>query len=234
MKKTQLSIVALLALAVAPAITFAQEEYSGDWKYSLGADGFFGLATKDIFDGLNEKIDIGGANFRFSARNDSLFDNSAIMPEFFAVLGFGGGSYDKTTDYYHYSYGHVSHEKEEMDVYQTQISVGANIRWQANEAFALFAGARIGLGVTRAEYDYKYDNYQFREHESGSKSDTAVGFLYGIGLGAEYAFNEHHAITLGYDFIGSTAKPEFSDDGETVKANAQRYHVFSLGYKYTF
>lgn len=208
---------------------------AGEWKQSLGVEGFFGAAAKDISDDIveNEKINIGGVNLRGTVSpTDAFAGSTTLSPEFFGLLGFGAGSLDATRDYYGY-YGYFEHEKLEYDLALMQLAVGSNIRWAIAEQFSLSAGVRIGIAVSSADMEYTYndsDGY----YGNADEDDTAVGFLYGIGIGAEYAFNEHHALTLAYDFVGSTARNEFSVEGEKFKSDAQSYHTFSVGYKYTF
>ena len=243
MNKAKLSVITLLALANAPAIALAYEQnssawenktmedfYIDEWKYSLRAGSFYAIAKDDILDGAGEKINVGGINFRVSERSDSFFtlNNSDVPVELFADLAIGYGSYDETER------NGSSWEKEEMDLLQVQLAVGANVRGQvwkdrfSERSLSLFAGFRVGIGVTRAELDWRkrtYYNYSYY-----SDSDTAVGFLYGVGVGGEYEFNSHHALTFGIDFIGSTAKPEIGG----LELDSQKYYVFSVGYKYTF
>lgn len=219
--KQCLAFAALAAFCSVPA--FAQEvavpapANDSGWNHSVGIELFYGTPTDDLADGAGEKVEIGGFNVRYTVKAESLLKSDAFVPEFFAIAGFGYGEYDETSYYYS--------EKMEADVSQAQLAVGANLRWQATESFSAFVGARVGLGYLSVDATAKLN---------GSKNfdddDSDVGFLYGVGVGVEYAFNEHHAITLGYDFVGSTAEPKVGD----TKIEEQNYHMFSVGYKYTF
>ena len=221
--KQCLAFAALAAFCSVPA--FAQEvavpapANDSGWNHSVGIELFYGTPTDDLADGAGEKVEIGGFNVRYTVKAESLLKSDAFVPEFFAIAGFGYGEYDETSYYPYYS------EKVEADVSQAQLAVGANLRWQATESFSAFVGARIGLGYLSVDATTKLNG---RKHFDDDDSD--VGFLYGVGVGVEYAFNEHHAITLGYDFVGSTAEPKVGD----TKIEEQNYHMFSVGYKYTF
>ncbi len=221
--KQYLAFAALAAFCSVPA--FAQEAAvpapanDSGWNHSVGIELFYGTPTDDLADGVGEKVEIGGFNVRYTVKAESLLKSDAFVPEFFAIAGFGYGEYDET---FYYPFASA---KVEADVSQAQLAVGANLRWQATESFSAFVGARIGLGYLSVDATTKLDGRKFFDDD-----DSDVGFLYGVGVGVEYAFNEHHAITLGYDFVGSTAEPKVGD----TKIEEQNYHMFSVGYKYTF
>lgn len=229
--KQCLAFAALAAFCSVPA--FAQEvavpapANDSGWNHSVGIELFYGTPTDDLADGAGEKVEIGGFNVRYTVKAESLLKSDAFVPEFFAIAGFGYGEYDETS--YYTSYYHSYSEKIEADVSQAQLAVGANLRWQATESFSAFVGARVGLGYLSVDATAKLDGSKYFDDD-----DSDVGFLYGVGVGVEYAFNEHHAVTLGYDFVGSTAEPKVSDGSYGFKAEEQNYHMFSVGYKYTF
>ena len=227
--KNMLLAATVAAASIVPAVgALAQdaalpETSSSPWTVSLGAEAFYGTPTSDIFKGETEfdKIDIGGVNLRCTLKNAELELAPGLTPEFFGIVGFGSGSEEIET----YRYG-VLDEDRKVSVVEAQLAVGANLRWQATEHFSVFAGARVGLGYLWVEGDDKMIDEKYDESE--------VGFLYGAGVGAEWAFNAHHAVTVGYDFVGSTARPEVGPAGDKLKVEAQNYHMFSIGYKYTF
>ncbi|MGN0834922.1 MAG: outer membrane protein [Candidatus Spyradosoma sp.] len=228
--KNMLLAATVAAASIVPAVgafaqdaDFAPAPAASPWAVSLGAEAFYGTPTKNVFkdDSDFDKIDIGGVNLRCTLKNADLELAPGLTPEFFGIVGVGSGSEEVKT----YGYG-VLEDDDKISVVEAQLAVGANLRWQATEHFSVFAGVRVGLGYLWVEGEDKILN------EKHDESD--VGFLYGAGVGAEWAFNAHHAVTVGYDFVGSTARPKVGSSDEKEKVEAQNYHMFSIGYKYTF
>lgn len=228
------------------------------WSFSLGVEGFYALATEDLFkfsdsgdyddeedyddevDGVEvPKIDLYGVNFRFTTRkNSSVFGGGVnVVPEFYGIFGLGYGNDKLTESYAEEDWGENYEDK--YSVLAGQLALGANLRWIVNEHFSVFGGVRAGMSYISAKVESSAafwdvgDNGEIDEgFEKYDKTEDGFGFLGGAGIGCDIAFNEHHALTLGADYLVSTAKAEFKDWG--IKTKTQQYCVFSVGYKYTF
>ena len=207
--------------------------YSG-WISSFSVEGFYGAAQEKLFKDFDiDKLDIGGLSIRYTGRMST---TSPVFPELFGITSVGGGTLDQT--WYGYGYhpyfGEGSYREElNYDLFSAQFAIGANIRFQPTEKFSIFAGVRVGLDIEYVEYEYKYNSYR------DQKNNTDVGFLYGIGIGADFNITKHHGITFAVDYVCSTAQPEFekiyiSGSHYTVKTEEQSYIMVSVGYKYTF
>jgi len=195
------------------------EENNG-WIPSVSVEAFYGAAMEKLWKEVDlDEVNIGGVNVRYSAIKET---SSIVSPEIFGIFSLGGGSLDQTWDVY------GSHLEINYDLLTGYVAGGANLRIQASDKISFFVGGRLGLSVGSLDVDYEENGY------SESESDTAAGLLYGVGIGVQSNFNEHHGVTLGLDFIGSTAEFKFGDDEMELEMEKQSYIVFSVGYKYTF
>lgn len=207
-----------------PAGTMPAESNNG-WTSSISVEGFYGSAQEKLYKELDmDELDIGGLSVRYTSRKQT---GEIISPEVFGIVSLGGGSLDQT-----WSSGYYRDELN-YELFTMQAAVGANIRVQATDNFSLFAGARIGLALESLDMEATSMNYSSSYwHYDGN--EVSLGFLYGVGIGAQLDITEHHGITVGLDYVASTAEPEFDVDGATVKIEAQSYIMLSIGYKYTF
>jgi len=225
-RKKILTSIAVLGTLSSTAAFGANTDFSpvaegnNGWIPSVSVEAFYGVAMEKLWKEVDlDEVNIGGVNVRFSAIKET---SSIVSPEIFGIFSLGGGSLDQTW------YGYGAHAEINYDLLTGYVAGGANLRIQATDKISFFVGGRLGLSVGSLDGDYEvvYNGYS----ESGSESDTAAGLLYGVGIGVQSNFNEHHGVTLGLDFIGSTAEFEFDD----LKMEKQSYIVFSVGYKYTF
>lgn len=181
------------------------------WKYSVETEIYSASANKDALYGTS--ADLLGFNIKF-VMNKALNENFSY--DFFLLGGaaYGLSEYETSRGWWYYW--------SEYGVYFSEISVGANIRWNVSENFSVYAGARFGGSMLYVE-DANYD------------SEAGFGLAYGVGFGLQWSFNRHHALTLGYAFVGSTAESEVNTfGGEKITVEKQSYNTFSLGYKYSF
>lgn len=223
-----------------------QWEPRGDWSFSLGVEGFYALSMKDLFKSYDDedyydeegggddgKIDLYGASLRFTARkNSSLFgDGVNIVPEFYGIVGVGYGE-EKYSESYWENVSDWGEYEDKLSVFLGQVAIGANLRWIPCEYFSLFGGIRAGASYISVKASYEESGvYGDRLYsDSGSETKDGFGFLYGAGIGCDFAFGGHHALTLSADYLVSTAKADFYGE----KTQDQHYCVFSVGYKYTF
>lgn len=209
----------------------------GYWKFSVGAEAFYGLALDDIYDGDDEddfgaeKIDVYGVNVRLSMKG-----TGTLAPEFFALFGAGMGDADESFSDEYYS------EKLEYDLFEMHAMIGANLRWNITDSFSVFGGGQVGIVSQKVEIEDKWTEYwggeSYSESEKIKFDDDTIGLRCGIGVGAEWNITENHALRVGADYIYSTARSSYKEewDGETYKTKLDRqsYVVFSLGYQYTF
>lgn len=207
-----------------PAGTMPAESNNG-WTSSISVEGFYGLAQEKLYKERDmDELDIGGLSVRYTSRKQT---GEIISPEVFGIVSLGGGSLDQTWSYINYR------EELSYELFTMQAAVGANIRVQATDNFSLFAGARIGLALE--SLDIEATAMSSSDYWHVDWNEVNLGFLYGVGIGAQLDITEHHGITVGLDYVASTAEPEFDvDDGDTVKLEAQSYIMLSIGYKYTF
>lgn len=204
--------------------------YSG-WISSFSVEGFYGAAQEKLFKDFDiDKLDIGGLSIRYTGRMST---TSPVFPELFGITSVGRGTLDQTWHGYGYDpyFGEVSYTEElNYELLTAQFAIGANIRFQPTEKFSLFAGVRVGLAYESIDLEYKENGWKKYD-----KTESDVGFLYGIGIGADFNITKHHGITVSVDYVGSTAEPDFDNiDGEKIKSEEQSYVMVSVGYKYTF
>lgn len=191
------------------------------WASSVGVEAFYACGNKKMMSDDLDEVDIGGVSLRYSVANTSksLIAGTRIFPEFYGILSIGGGSLDQTIYYYG---GRVEWN---YDVFTVQAAVGANLRCFVTDAFSVFGGVRLGVA---------YEDVEIEEYATGygsyTESESDIGLLYGIGVGAEWNFKDRHSLTFGLDYVASTAQPEFDD----FELDKQSYVVFSVGYKYRF
>lgn len=189
---------------------------SNGWVSAISAEAFYGAGLEKLDKDDLDKLNIGGISVRYTGRKQT---TDAVSPEFFGIVSLGGGSLDQTW------YGYRSVEQN-YDLFTMQTAVGANIRVQTSDKFSIFAGARVGFSIESLGVEYKRNGITYYD-----KTESAVGFLYGAGIGAQFSFAKHNGTTVGVDYVGSTAEPDFGNFG---KAEAQSYVLFSIGYKFTF
>lgn len=230
-KQKTLAAATLLA-ALSSTIAFGDvnettPDSSNGWVSAISAEAFYGAGLEKLYkgdlvdeEGDLDELDIGGISVRYTVRKQT---TDAVSPEFFGIVSLGGGSLDQT---WYYLDGDV---ERNYDLFTMQTAVGANIRVQPSDKFSIFAGARVGFSIESLGVEWKDNGITYYD-----KTESAVGFLYGAGIGAQFNFNEHNGMTVGVDYVGSTAEPEFDVYGYTVKAEAQSYVLFSIGYKFTF
>lgn len=201
----------------APAPEPAETEPS-QWVSAIGVEGFYAKANEEILDGsVFEKVNLGGLSVRWSAANTqrSVIVGALVFPEIYGILSIGGGSSDYRGSY----------ERYDLDMSFAQAALGANLRCFVNDQFSVFGGVRLGFAYENVEIESEDSTYLYKQEESD------VGLLYGIGVGAELELAPHHSVTLGIDYVASTAQPDFGD-GDKLKK--QSYIIFSIGYKYRF
>lgn len=223
-KQKTLAAATLLA-ALSSTIAFGDvnettPDSSNGWVSAISAEAFYGAGLEKLDKNDLDELDIGGISVRYTGRKQT---TDAVSPEFFGIVSLGGGSLDQT---WYYLDGDV---ERNYDLFTMQTAVGANIRVQPSDKFSIFAGARVGFSIESLGVEWKDNGITYYD-----KTESAVGFLYGAGIGAQFNFNEHNGMTVGVDYVGSTAEPEFDVYGYTVKAEAQSYVLFSIGYKFTF
>lgn len=167
--------------------------------------------TEDML--YDTSVDMIGFNLKFGIER-SLSDNFSYDLYWLSGYSYGEGEYSGSSGWRDYW--------SEYGVWFVETSLGINIHWHIGNHFSVYAGARIGGSMLYVE-DANYD------------SEAGFGFAYGVGAGIQWKFNEHHAMTLGYAFVGSTAESEINTyGGENVTVEKQKFNMFSLGYKYTF
>lgn len=167
----------------------------------VGIEAFY--ADSDAAFG-NDSLNMGGVNLRYTVRQNSPEDFfQKLAPEFFIVggLGFGYGDYGND---------------ETFEFYHVIGMLGANLRCGFGEHFSLYAGARMGIDF----FDFSAD--------SGSGND--LGWIYGLGIGADIALSRTFSVTLSVEHLTSSAQPEAG----ALKLPEQRYIVYSFGMKFSF
>lgn len=189
---------------------------SNGWVSAISAEAFYGAGLEKLDKEDLGELNIGGISVRYTSRKQTA---DAVSPEFFGIVSLGGGSLDQTW----YGYSNV---ERNYDLFTMQTAVGANIRVQTSDKFSIFAGARVGFSIESLGVEYKYNGKTLYD-----QTESAVGFLYGAGIGVQFNFDKHNGMTAGVDYVGSTAEPDF---GGGAKAEAQSYVLFSIGYKFTF
>lgn len=195
-----------------------------DEKRSISGESFFAAATKKPDDDF-KKVNLWGANVRYSYETaQSVVVGALVVPEFYGIAGFGYGSqsksYSETSTTYPYTV--------KADALLLQLAGGANLRCHVNEQFSVFGGVRAGFAYERVKLEFKSPYLS----SSISEREDDIGFLYGVGAGAELKLSEQGSLTFGIDYLASTTQPDFKDvDG---KLNKQAYVVFSIGAKFTF
>lgn len=199
----------------------ADSPFSASYASALSVEAFYAWANDKMMSEDLDEVNIGGVSLRYTAANTStsLGAGTRIFPEFYGILSIGGGSLEQTAHYY------GGRQEWNYDVFTVQAAVGANLRCFVADNFSVFGGVRIGLA---------YEDVEIEAYQSGygsvTESESDVGFLYGIGVGAEWEIRKRHSLTLGLDYIASTAQPDF--DG--FELDKQSYIVLSVGYKYRF
>lgn len=150
-----------------------------------------------------------------------VFDGHIVQPEFFALAGLGVGE--------------GSDNGVDVTVANVCASVGASIKMDVSDSVSAFARAQVGFAYEAINADGHYGKYDFDTTEGD------LGVLYGVGAGVEIALRDKtpsskfaHSVTIGIDYIGSTAALEFDVGPYSVEADEQSYIVLSVGYRLDF
>lgn len=178
---------------------------------SLSAEVFYAESDLKYW---GESTNMGGLGMRYAIAQIS--DSSSfqrLSPEFFfgGCVGYGYGEPDAS------SY-------REWDRYFEFVHLvgmmGANLRYKVGEHFSFYVGARMGL-----DYLYFYSD----DGEDDTSGDD-LGWIYGIGIGADISFSKNFAMTFGVEHLNSTAQPEVW----SAKLPKQEYTMYSVGVKFMF
>lgn len=235
---TTAALVAAIALAATSAIAGAavrpaqkqkgvrpaQEQYD-NVTHSLTFEAFYGFACDDLYDddGYSIDADIFGPQVRYTVtpKKAFVFDGHIVQPEFFALAGLGVGE--------------GSDNGVDVTVANVCASVGASIKMDVSDSVSAFARAQVGFAYEAINADGHYGKYDFDTTEGD------LGVLYGVGAGVEIALRDKtpsskfaHSVTIGIDYIGSTAALEFDVGPYSVEADEQSYIVLSVGYRLDF
>lgn len=195
-----------------------------DEKRSISGESFFAAATKKLDDDF-KRVNLWGANVRYSYETaQSVVVGALVVPEFYGIAGFGYGSQSKSYSETATTYPGTT----KADALLVQLAGGANLRCHVNEQFSVFGGVRAGFAYESVKVEQKSPYFS-----SISEREDDIGFLYGVGAGAELKLSEQGSLTFGIDYLASTAQPDFSGDIEG-KVDKQAYVVFSIGAKFTF
>lgn len=245
-KNISKTTIGTLVLTAVSAFLFGAEELEKNSPLSVGAEIFQAFAREDIFDdyrGRNiDKIDLTGANVKISYtlphKDTEIFDT-----EFFGLMGFATGSNSiSTSDQINATNGRTTNDFD-TDVSMFQMLVGVNLRYTVSERVSVFGGVKVGFGYFDVSTDAETETLtvnngeieRTRNRRTAGNSD--IGINYGLGVGVDFAITENHAITLGLDYLASTARPEINTGGnnnDDIKMNKQSYGIISLGYRYNF
>lgn len=226
-----LKLAALAATLLVPAGAFAQATSEYDFNtapksesllQSVSAKLFYGGAQeKAIKDSEIPRVDIGGLTVEYTR-------NLTPYIDFVAALSIGGGSSEyERTEYNSDSYDYYK-MRGEVTLFTYEAEVGVNLRAPVSGSFSFFVGPRVGVNALYAEVEM--EEWTSTAHSDKKESDTDVGFLYGVDVGATISFTEHHGMTFGVGYRASTARPETSG----IKIEDQSWVRVSVGYQFTF
>ncbi len=226
MTKKFLSLAAVLVCASGLGVRADDDHYyfdDSDSIVTLEFGGFYGVALQDLYDGV-DKIDIFGGRVAYKFPMIKLTDRFSTSPFVESMLGGGfetkDDDYQKDGRYYDVDYS----------VVQWTFAIGSQLRFQCTERFALTANAKIGLDVEYVEAD---PDYHHHGHHHDEEDDTAIGFLYGAGIGGEFQISKRWGVYVGLDYLASTAKPDLDDPYGKVD-HSQSYLVISAGASFRF
>ena len=177
-------------------------------------EGFYGASAED------DGVDIYGLNLRSTI---ALQDKGPIIPEFFILAGLGYGSDESsyTEPYWvpgswtspgHWGYTTVNNETEVM---QVELSLGLDVRFVLSEHVSFYVGGRGGFCSISIDTEFS--------GESNSESDT--GFVYGGGVGIDFALSENIRLAFEYNYL----EYKYSDADDPAK-----YNMLSGGLKINF
>lgn len=237
MKTKYYTLSALVSVALLPVVGYAQGQQPSSMAsdvflatekatMGLSIEGFYGSAQKDLLKEIKglDKVDVAGINARMTYPMTNT--DSVLVPELFFLAGIQGGSVEESAYYLNGDYS-----KYDFSLVEFHAAVGGNLRLAVCDWFSLVGRVQVGLSWESVEADNSYrEGYS---HGSYNKTESDIGLLYGCGLGAEFKIGQG-ALVLGADYIGSTAAPEFSDEGEKFKCEKQSYVTYSVGYKFFF
>lgn len=230
MKKHSSSFLKLAALTAAPAllcVPASGEEFenefesiipcprrlSGDYEHSLGGEIFYGDGDGEI---LGKDTWIAGLGCRYTIRQKNT-EEPLLSPEFFVLANLAYGEVTRTYD--------LSYDSTDLWVEQYHVMgiLGANLRCRLGSALSVYVGARMGL-----DFMFLYAADEMDAFEESEDSD--LGWIYGIGLGAELKLSDSFALTFGVDRLTTSASPKLW--GEAI--GQQSFTFYSLGLKYIF
>jgi len=100
--------------------------------------------------------------------------------------------------------------------------IGLRANFVLSEHITLYAGGRIGGG---------WASFEIKKYGRKVLDESFWGLSLGLGVGGEFTFNEHHAITFGFENWGIFFSSKSNNDFEIENMNTV---LFSLGYKYNF
>jgi len=189
-------------------------EYVRSWA----AEAFWATSDTTFW---GKHMDMGGLNFRYYIRQRSPADTAqSLSPEFFlhAGAGLGGGSCG--------SGGYGDHRDDAAYTFVHFIGMmGANLRYNINERFSLYIGARMGLDWLYFDADTGYV-----DEDNSKDNGNDLGWIYGFGLGADVAFTKNFSLSLGVEHLNSSAQPKVWG----AEIPKQEYLVYSVGVKFAF
>jgi len=215
------------------------ESDNGSWKESIrlsvGAEAFYGFARKDLVpkEVVGESIDgidLYGANLKLGMSFQSPSwkrYSQKVISEVFVLTGYGYGEdtlYEESYYDEHYKFTGTST--------MFHVSAGVAINYEITEAFSISASGR--LGICDSEFELECDFSDASGNINAEFKDNAFGFIYGAGVGAHWTIADRHKISLGVEFVSSTARPEIEIGEERFKLNEQNYVFFSVGYHLVF
>lgn len=224
------------------------EGETGEIRFSLGAEAFYGIATNDIsgsdsYIGKIEGIDLCGANLRFGVEMPSLFGLDWLTPEVFALGGWGQGDEDVTHIAHYTSKGSI-YARDDYTSSMWHVSAGVALNFEITENFLLSVSGRLGY----CDSKFKLEEAMEMDFVEGSRTsanfsttESDGGLIYGLGIGAHWRFMENHQVSIGVEYAGTTSQPEIAShsgrdlsEAEAVKLEKQEYVFFSVGYRFVF
>ena len=163
--------------------------------------------------------------YRLSARQEVTFS-----------LGLAGGG--ETNDYWVSEYGpHHHHESspftDSYDRLSFTVMAGYRFTQPITRRVSLQLGAKCGMDVQTLDVDYGYgwSGYPYNRYSDG-KSDTKVGMAYAGFANIVFHVTPYSDVVVGYQFRGSTAKPEpksDSPDWPGAHVGTMRWHEVHVG-----
>lgn len=210
---------AITALAV-PATAFAAGENASDsagtteLPRSFSVRAFYAAANDAPYKGMGDyysdpELDLGGVTFEYARGFYADANDGALSGELVLAVSIGTGSKKYDDD-------------GKLTMTTLEYEFGVNLRAKLADAVSVFIGPRVGLNYMFLGISADDDDGR-GEHD---ETDSELGLLYGMDVGFDIAFAEHHALTIGVGYRASTAEP--------FDIDSQSWSRFSIGYKYTF